>query len=126
MNEAQFFAPWRGVAEFADDSRLTFDGFTEEQARAAMEAATEEHGDISWWDHVTDVNYTDGQYYKTLHQPPTVHVVDFSGYDGPLDENGFPVGLPNEISEYMKQQGEPPTVPKIIFKKNEPKEDNET
>lgn len=126
MNEAQFFAPWRVVAEFADDSRLTFDGFTEEQARAAMEAATEEHGDISWWDHVTDVNYTDGQYYKTLHQPPTVHVVDFSGYDGPLDENGFPVGLPNEISEYMKQQGEPPTVPKIIFKKNESKEDNET
>lgn len=125
MNEAQFFAPWRVVAEFADDSRLTFDGFTEEQARAAMEAATEEHGDISWWDHVTDVNYTDGQYYKTLHQPPTVHVVDFSGYDGPLDENGFPVGLPNEISEYMKQQGEPPNVPKIIFKKNEPKEDNE-
>lgn len=50
----------------------------------------------------------------------------FSGYDGPLDENGFPVGLPNEISDYMKQQGEPPTVPKIIFKKNEPKEDNET
>lgn len=126
MNEAQFFAPWRVVAEFADDSRLTFDGFTEEQARAAMEAAMEEHGDISWWDHVTDVNYTDGQYYKTLHQPPTVHVVDFSGYDGPLDENGFPVGLPNEISEYMKQQGEPPTVPKIIFKKNKPKEDNET
>ena len=37
MNEAQFFSPWRVVAEFADDSRLTFDGFTEEQARAAME-----------------------------------------------------------------------------------------
>ncbi len=51
---------------------------------------------------------------------PTVHVVDFSGYDGPLDENGFPVGLPNEIAEYMKQHGEPPTVPKIIIKKNEP------
>ena len=46
-------------------------------------------------------------------------------YTGPLDENGFPVGLPNEISEYMKQQGEPPSVPKIIFKKNEPKEGNE-
>ncbi len=68
MNEAQFFAPWRVVAEFADDSRLTFDGFTEEQARAAMEAAQNEHGDIAWWDHVTDVNYSDGQYYKTLRQ----------------------------------------------------------
>ena len=88
MNEAQFFAPWRGVAEFADDSRLTFDGFTEEQARAAMEAAQNEHGDIAWWDHVTDVNYTDGQYYKTLPQPPTVHVKDYSGYVGLLDENG--------------------------------------
>lgn len=77
MNEAQFFAPWRVVAEFADDSRLTFDGFTEEQARAAMEAAQNEHGDIAWWDHVTDVNYSDGQYYKTLRQPPTVHVVVF-------------------------------------------------
>jgi hypothetical protein len=40
--------------------------------------------------------------------------------DGPLDENGFPVGLPDEIAEYMKQHGEPPTVPKIIIKKNEP------
>ena len=37
-----------------------------------------------------------------------------------LAENGFPVGLPNEIAEYMKQHGEPPTVPKIIIKKNEP------
>ena len=124
MNETEFFAPWRIVAEFADDSRLTFDGLTEEQARAAMEAAQEEHGDIGWWAGVTDTNYVEGQYYKTLPQPPTVHVVDFSGYDGPLDENGFPVGLPNEIAEYMKQQGEPPEVPKIIFKKNEPK-DNE-
>lgn len=58
VNEAQFFAPWRVVAEFADDSRLTFDGFTEEQARAAMEAAQNEHGDIAWWDHVTDVKIT--------------------------------------------------------------------
>lgn len=126
MNEAQFFAPWRIVAEFADDSRLTFDGLTEQQAYNAMISAQNEHGDIGWWDHVTDTNYTNGQYYKMLSQTSAVHVVDFSGYDGPLDENGFPVGLPNEISEYMKQQGEPPTVPKIIFKKNEPKGDNET
>lgn len=97
-----------------------FDGLTEEQAHAAMEAAQTEHGDIGYWNRVTDVNYEDGQYCGTLQEPPTVHVVDFSGYDGPLDENGFPVGLPNEIAEYMKQHGEPPTVPKIIIKKNEP------
>lgn len=69
-----------------------------------MEAAQTEHGDIGYWNRVTDVNYEDGQYCGTLQEPPTVHVVDFSGYDGPLDENGFPVGLPNEIAEYMKQQ----------------------
>ena len=82
-----------------------------------MEAAQTEHGDIGYWNRVTDVNYEDGQYCGTLQEPPTVHVVDFSGYDGPLDENGFPVGLPNEIAEYMKQHGEPPTVPKIIIKR---------
>ena len=80
-----------------------------------MEAAQTEHGDIGYWNRVTDVNYEDGQYCGTLQEPHTVHVVDFSGYDGPLDENGFPVGLPNEIAEYMKQHGEPPTVPKIII-----------
>lgn len=97
---------------------------TEEQAREAAEQATEEYGDLSWWAGVTDTNYTDGQYYKTLPQPPVVHVVDFTGYDGPLDENGFPVGLPDEISRYMEQRGEPPEVPKIIIKKNEPKKDD--
>ena len=71
-----------------------------------MEAAQTEHGDIGYWNRVTDVNYEDGQYCGTLQEPPTVHVVD--------------VGLPNEIAEYMKQHGEPPTVPKIIIKKNEP------
>ena len=123
MNEAQFFAPWRVVAEFADDSRLTFDGFTEEQARAAMEAAQSEHGDIAWWDHVTDTNYTNGQYYKMLSQPPAVHVVDFSGYDGPLDENGFPVGLMDEIAQNAKEEGRDPNEPQIIFKRNAPPDD---
>ena len=86
-----------------------------------MEAAQTEHGDIGYWNRVTDINYEDDQYCGALQEPPAVHVVDFSGYDGPLDKNGFPVGLPNEIAEYMKQHGEPPTVPKIIIKKNSSK-----
>ena len=65
MDEAEFFAPWRLVAAFADGSRLTFDGLTEEQAQEAMEAAQKEHGDIGWYDGVTDVNYENGRYYKT-------------------------------------------------------------
>lgn len=124
-NEVEYFAPWRLVASFADGSRLLFDGLTEEQAHAAMEAAEKEHGDIGYWNRVTDLNYEDGRYYKTTPEPATIHVVDMDGYDGPLDENGFPVGLPNEIVEYMKRHGEPPSVPKIIFKKNELKEGNE-
>ena len=54
------------VAAFADGSRLLFDGLTEEQARDAMEAAQEEHGDIGYWNRVTDQNYEDGRYYKTV------------------------------------------------------------
>ena len=87
-----------------------------------MEAAQTEHGDIGYWNRVTDINYEDGQYCGTLQEPPTVHVVDFSGYDGPLDEKGFPVGLPDEINEYMKQHGEPPTAPKIVNARNPPTE----
>ena len=66
MDEAEFFAPWRLVAAFADGSRLLFDGLTEEQAREAMEAAQEQHGDIGYWNRVTDQNYEDGRYYKTV------------------------------------------------------------
>ena len=53
MEHEEFFAPWRVVAAYGDGSRLTFDGFTEEQAKDAMEAAQDEHGDITWRDHVT-------------------------------------------------------------------------
>lgn len=90
MNEMQTFYPWCVVAAFSDGSRLTFGGSTEEQARSAMEAASNEHGEISWWDHVTDTNYVDGQYYQLLPDLPTLHVVDLAGYDGPVDANGFP------------------------------------
>ena len=119
-NDAEFFAPWRLVATFADGSRLTFDGLTEQQAYDAMADAQEEHGDIGWYDGVTDVNYEHGQYYKTLPTPPAVHIVDFAGYDGPLDENGFPVGLPDEIARYAQEQGAAPDAPQIIIKRNAP------
>ena len=99
MDEAEFFAPWRLVAAFADGSRLTFDGLTEEQAQEAMEAAQKEHGDIGWYDGVTDVNYENGRYYKTIPEPPCINIVDYDGYTGPLDENGLPVGLAEQIAQ---------------------------
>lgn len=45
-NQAQVFPAHRLAAEFADGSRLLFDGLTYEQARGAMEGAPGEHGDI--------------------------------------------------------------------------------
>lgn len=123
MEFEEFFAPWRVVAAYGDGARLTFDGLTEEQAKDAMEAAQDKHGDITWWDHVTDVNYEDGRYYKTLSQPPTVHVVDFTGYDGPLDENGLPVGLSEQIAKANAEEGRNPNDPRIIIKRNAPPDD---
>lgn len=71
----EFFFPYRLVASFSDGSRLLFDGITEEQAREAMEAAQEQHGDITWYDGVTDLNYENGRYYATL--PPTPEIIIF-------------------------------------------------
>ncbi len=123
-NEIAFFAPWRLVAEFSDGARLTFDGLTETQAYDAMVAVCDEHGDLGWYDGVTDVNYEKGQYYKTLPRPPCVDIVDFSGYDGPLDKNGFPPGLLDEITQNRIDDGRDPDEPQIILKRNAPP-DNE-
>lgn len=109
MDEIEFFAPWRLVAAFADGSRLLFDGLTEEQAREAMEAAQEEHGDIGYWNRVTDQNYEDGRYYKTVPPPPCINIVDYDGYTGPLDENGLPVGLAEQIAQANVEEGRIPT-----------------
>lgn len=123
MEHEEFFAPWRMVAAFDDGARLTFDGFTEEQAKAAAEAAQDEHGDITWWDHVTDVNYENGRYYKTLPLPPCIDIVDFEGYTGPLDENGLPVGLAEQIAQDNVEEGRNPNEVQIIIKRNAPPDD---
>lgn len=65
----QCFPAFRLVAEFEDGQRLTFDGFTWEQARDAMEEAQIEHGDIIWFDGVTDGHYENGRYYAAVPPP---------------------------------------------------------
>ena len=90
----QVFTPYRLVAEFADGSRLLFDGLTEEQAYNRIVAATKLHGDVSWYDGVTDQHYENGRYYKLV--PETgLHLtqIDLTEYDGSLDENGLPPSL---------------------------------
>lgn len=125
MDEAEFFAPWRILGVFGDGSRLTFDGLTENQAYDRMAEAAADHDDLCYWLRVTDQNYEDGQYYKLLNhpKPPCVNVVDFAGYDGPLDENGFPVGLMDEIAQNAKEEGRDPNEPQIILKRNAPPDD---
>ena len=101
-NKTEVFAPYRCAATFADGSRLTFDGITREQARSAMEAATEEHGDFSWWNWVTDENYRGGEYHLLTPPPPVLPfpVLDLTDCEteeqrqqalqDPLDAEGIP------------------------------------
>ena len=72
MNEtkSQCFPAFRLVAAFDDGQRLTFDGFTYEQAHDAMEAAQDEHGDITWFDGVTDEHYENGVFHAAFPPPP--------------------------------------------------------
>lgn len=91
---AQAFAPYRLVAEFADGARLLFDGLTEAQAYDQITAAASAHGDVVWYDGVTDQHYEKGKYHALV--PETgLHVAhfDLTEYDGPLDENGLPPSL---------------------------------
>lgn len=71
-NTQQIFPAFRLVAQFADGQRLTFDGLTEQQAQQSMEAAQAQHGDITWFDGVTDQHYENGRYYKLTPQPPEI------------------------------------------------------
>lgn len=79
MNEVpEVFPAYRLVAEFADGQRLAFDGLTEQQAQDRMEAAQAQHGDICWYDGVTDQHYENGKYYKLGPQPPEIIVIDLT------------------------------------------------
>ena len=74
----EIFPAFRLVAQFADDQRLLFDGFTEEQARQRMETAQARHGDITWYDGVTDLHYENGKYHALVPQPPEITLIDLT------------------------------------------------
>ena len=67
-----FYPPYRLVVEFADGLRKTFDGMTEADAAARMEAAQVEHGDIVWYDGVTDEHYESGVLFRMTPDPPFI------------------------------------------------------
>lgn len=76
MNEV--FLPFRLVAAFADGSRLLFDGVTEDAARQAMDAAQQQHGDITWFDGVTDQFYEHGRFHATIPDAPEITILDIA------------------------------------------------
>lgn len=80
------YPAFRLVAQFADGQRLYFDGLTERQAQQRMEAAQAQHGDITWYDGVTDLHYENGRYHAMTPPPPTITLLDLTDYPDPLHE----------------------------------------
>lgn len=78
------YPPYRLVAQFADGARLLFDGLTEAQAQQSMEAAQAQHGDIAWYDGVTDLHYEDGRHCAMIPPPPTVNLFDLTDHPDPF------------------------------------------
>ncbi len=72
----------RLVAQFADGQRLTFDGLTKQQARDSMERAQAQHGDIVWYDGVTDEHYENGIFHAAVPPPPVLPfpILDLTDY----------------------------------------------
>lgn len=80
----QVFPAFRLVAQFADGQRLYFDGLTEQQVRQRMEAAQAQHGDLTWYDGVTDLHYEDGRHCAMIPSPPTVNLFDLTDHPDPF------------------------------------------
>ena len=88
---ADIFPAYRLVAQFADGQRLTFDGLTEQQAQTRMEAAQALHGDICWYDGVTDQHYC-----------PFYGRCDWQGIARALREIGFAHDLTFEVASFAR------------------------
>lgn len=77
MNESVFL-PFRLIAGFSDGTMDYFSGLTERDAAAAMEAAQARHGDIIYYDAVTDIHYDRGRFRASLPDPPVLPVIDLT------------------------------------------------
>ena len=47
-----------------------------------MEAAQAQHGDLTWYDGVTDLHYENGRYHVMVPPPPSVTIIDLTEYPG--------------------------------------------
>ena len=49
-----------------------------------MEAAQAQHGDLTWYDGVTDLHYEDGRHCAMIPPPPTVNLFDLTDHPDPF------------------------------------------
>ena len=108
MDKDSVFLPFRFVAQFADDSRLLFNGFTEEECWHKICDAQKQHGDVSWYDGVTDLHYEHGRYYATIPQPPSISIIEKDGCALVVPGEVSPADFPLDAS-CSRQQPEPGT-----------------
>ena len=57
---------------------ISYNEYAFEKLDQVMEAAQAQHGDICWYDGVTDQHYENGKYYKLAPQPPEIIVIDLT------------------------------------------------
>ena len=90
-------SPFAAVAEFADGERRIFTGADESAVYNAICAYAAAHNnDLACWSGVTDLHYNDGRLVAPCPARfPDRIVIDVTGYNGPLDENGLPLPLTN-------------------------------
>ena len=73
--------PYCLVASFSDGTRKYFYGETEEEAYNKICDDCKQHGDVTWYDDATNLEYEHGKHY-TLCQPAEIIV-----YMGEIDQN---------------------------------------
>lgn len=88
------------VAQYDDGARLLHYGPTEAAIMDAIAAAVRSHGDVVWYDGVTDQHYTKGRYYL-LDDDPGIYAAQIvlDNYAGPLDANGLPPELTDDAKK---------------------------
>ena len=69
------------IAAFADGSRLRFPGISFEDCYSRICDAVSQHGDVTWYDAVTDELYDSGILSASIPEPPVLPIVDLT--DGP-------------------------------------------
>lgn len=81
------FWPEKAVAAYADGWRNVFSGVTQKSLLEQMQACIRCHGDITYWNTVTNLYYDDGAFFLCEGKPPEIAIVDLTGSPDPPQGN---------------------------------------